>query len=505
MIRQTYLGCGMALAGFLAACTVGPNFKTPEAPRTDGFTPPGEIPAQLGATTAPDQVQPSTQAQHFVQGLDIQGQWWTLFQSPALNTLIERALANNPTLQAATAALRQANETLAAERGSYYPSVSGAVGVQRQKEPGAALGLPQEQSILFTLNSATLNVSYTLDAFGGIRRQVESLGAQAEYERYVLEAAYLSLTANLVTAAITEASLRAQLAATQDIADSQRKQLDITQRRLSAGGASRADLLQQQAILQSTLATLPGLRTQLAQQRNLLATYAGALPADYAGPEFTLDTLRLPVELPLSVPSKFVEQRPDVREYSALLHQTTAQIGVATANMLPQITLSGSYGGEATSFSNVFSPASVIWNLAASATQPIFKGGQLVHQRRAAVAAAQQAAANYRATVITAFQNVSDTLYALKGDAETLEAQLLAEQTAAQSLDLVQVQYKSGAANYLQVLSAEQTYQSAAVALVKAKAQRYADTAALFQALGGGWWNRNDVAANTGDSRKEPL
>lgn len=499
MIRPTYIGCSAALACLLAACAVGPNFKTPDAPKTAGFTPPGEIPRQLGATASPD-----SQAQHFVDGLDIPGQWWTLFQSPALNALIERALANSPTLEAATAALRQANETLAAERGSYFPSVSAAAGVQRQKVPGAALGAPQVPSVIYTLNNATLNVSYTLDAFGGTRRKVESLGAQAESERYALEAAYLSLTANLVTAAITEGSLRAQLAATQDIADSQRRQLDIAQRRFTAGGASRADILQQQAVLQSTLAALPALRTQLAQERNLLATYAGALPADYAGPEFTLEALSLPVELPLSLPSKLVEQRPDVREFSELLHEATAEIGVATANMLPQITLSGSYGGEATSFSNVFSPASVVWSLAASATQPIFKGGQLLHQRRAAVAAAQQAAANYRATVITAFQNVSDTLYALRGDAETLEAQALAERTAAQSLSLVQVQYKSGAASYLQVLSAEQSYQTAAVALVKAKAQRYADTAALFQALGGGWWNRNDVAVNTADSRKEP-
>ncbi len=499
MIRQTYIACGAALACLLSACAVGPDFKTPDAPKTAGFAPPGEIPAQLGASASPGQ------AQHFVAGLDIQGEWWRLFQSPALNALIERALSHSPTLEAATAALRQAQETLAEERGSYYPSLSAAAGVQRQKVPGAAFGAPQVPSIIYTLNNATLNISYTLDPFGGVRRQVEALGAQAEYERYALQAAYLSLTANLVTAAITEASLRAQLAATQDIADSQRQQLAITQRRFSAGGASRADILQQQAVLQSTLAALPALRTLLAQQRNLLATYAGALPADYADPEFTLDTLSLPVELPLSVPSRFVEQRPDVREYSELLHAATAQIGVATANMLPQITLSGSYGGEATSFSNVFSPASVVWSLAASATQPIFKGGQLLHQRRAAVAAAQQAAANYRATVITAFQNVSDTLYALKGDAESLEAQALAERTAAASLSLVQVQYKSGAASYLQVLSAEQTYQTAAVALVKAKAQRYADTAALFQALGGGWWNRSDVAAHTLDSRKEPL
>jgi NodT family efflux transporter outer membrane factor (OMF) lipoprotein len=507
MIRHNNWGCTAAFgAWLLTACAVGPDFKTPEAPHTSGFVPPGELRSDVPAQTPEAAAQtPGVQAQRFVEGLDIQGQWWTLFQSPQLNALIERALANNPTLEAATAALRQANETLAAERGSYYPSVSAAAGVTRQKVPGAALGAPQVPSVIYTLNNATLNVSYTLDAFGGIRRQVESLGAQAEYEKFALEAAYLSLTANLVTAAIAEASLRAQIAATQDIADSQRRQLEITERRLRAGGASRVDVLQQQAVLQTTLAGLPPLVAQLAQQRNLLATYVGSLPADYAGPEFNLDSLTLPADLPVSLPSKFVEQRPDVREFSALLHEATAQIGVATANMLPQITLSGSYGGEAASFSNVFSPASVIWSLAASATQPIFKGGQLLHQRRAAVAAAEEAAANYRATVITAFQNVSDVLYALEGDADALEADVVAERTAAESLALVQVQYKSGAANYLQVLSAEQTYQSVAVAVVRARAQRYADSAALFQALGGGWWNRSDVAANTTQPAKSPM
>ena len=498
MIRRTHIGC--ALACLLAACAVGPNFKPPPAPQTPGFVAPGELPAQTSAAPAPD-----GQAQRFVDGLDIQGQWWALFQSAALNALIERGLANSPTLEAATAALRQANETLAAQRGSFFPSVSGTLGAQRQKVPGVAFGAPQAGSIIYTLNQAEVNVSYTLDAFGGIRRQVEALGAQAEYQKYLLEAAYLTLTANIVTTAITEASLRAQIATTEDIARSQQMQLDITQRRLFAGGVSRVDLLQQQSLLQSTLATLPGLRTQLAQERNLMAAYVGSLPADYAGPEFKLESLALPVELPVSLPSKFVEQRPDVREFSALLHAATAQIGVATANMLPQITLSGSYGGEATSFSDVFSPASVIWSLAASVTQPIFKGGQLTHQRRAAVAAAQEAAANYRATVITAFQNVSDTLHALQGDADALAAEALAQSTAAESLKLVQAQFKSGAANYLQVLSSEQSYQTATVALIKARAQRYADTAALFQALGGGWWNRSDVAANSTDSRKEPL
>jgi NodT family efflux transporter outer membrane factor (OMF) lipoprotein len=273
-------------------------------------------------------------------------------------------------------------------------------------------------------------------------------------------------------------------------------QLDITKRRFDAGAASRADVLQQQATLQATLATLPPLRTQLAQERNQLAAYIGDFPSDYTGAEFNLDSLNMPQDLPVSLPSKLVEQRPDVREYSALLHQATAQIGVATANMLPQITISGSYGQDASKWANIFSPSSNVFSLIGSITQPIFKGGQLVHQRRAAVAGAQEAAANYQATVITAFQNVSNTLYALQGDADALAAQTTAERTAADSLALVQAQYKSGGASYLQVLSSEQTYQTAAIALVKARAQRYADTAALFQALGGGWWNRNDALAD---------
>ncbi len=485
-------GVAVAMAALLPACAVGPNYKAPEAPHTTGFAPAGQLTPQTAAAPLP-----GGQAQSFVDGMDIPGQWWTLFQSAALNSLIETALANSPTLEAAQAALRQANETVAAQRGSYYPSVSGSVGAQRQKASGAALGIPGfPSSYFYNLDTASVNVSYTLDAFGGTRRQVEALQAQAEYQQFSLEASYLTLTANIVTAAVTEASLRAQIAATEDIAKSQQQQLDITQRRVTAGGASRADVLQQQSILQSTLAGLPPLRSQLAQERNLLATYVGSLPADYAGAEFNLDSMTLPTDLPVSLPSKLVEQRPDVREYSALLHEATAQVGIATANMLPQITLSGSFGQDASSFSNIFSAGSNVWSLIGSLTQPIFKGGQLMHQRRAAVAAAQEAAANYKATVLTAFQNVSDTLYALHADADALAAQTGAEHAAADSLTLVQAQYKSGGASYLQVLTSEQSYQTAAVALVKARAQRYADTAALFQALGGGWWNRNKALAD---------
>jgi NodT family efflux transporter outer membrane factor (OMF) lipoprotein len=483
--------CGLAL-GVPAGCAVGPNFKPPAAPANGGFTPAGSTPAPATAS-AP---LPGGEPQRFVDGLDIPGQWWTLFQSPELNALIERALKQNPTLESAQAALREANENTAAERGALLPSLSGNFESQRNRGTLAEFGLPGSGGYFYTLNSANVSVSYTLDAFGGIRRQIEALQAQADYARYSLEASYLTLTSNVVAAAIVEASLRAQIAAEEDIARAQQSALDITQRRVIAGGASRTDVLQQQAILQATLAALPVLRTQLAQERDLLATYVGALPTEYDGSQFRLDTLRLPVELPVSLPSKFVEQRPDVRQYSALLHQATAQVGVATANMLPQLTITGNYGGDAARFADMFSPASVVWGIAGSVTQPIFKGGQLMHQRRAAVAAAQQAAANYKATVLTAFQNVADALLALQGDAEALAAQTAAERSAAGSLDLVQAQFKAGGASYLQVLTAEQTYQNAAVALVKARAQRFTDTAALFQALGGGWWNRNDIAAN---------
>jgi NodT family efflux transporter outer membrane factor (OMF) lipoprotein len=490
-------GIAMLSAALLASCAVGPNFKKPAAPHTAAY-----VPATQQAPTTAAAV-PGGQAQRFVDGMDIPGQWWTLFQSAPLNALIEHALANSPTLQAAQAALRQANETVAAERGAYFPSISGNVQSQRQKASGAAFGIPGfPSSYFYNLQSASVNVSYTLDAFGGTRRQVEALQAQADYQQFALEASYLALTANIVTAAVSEASLRAQIAATDDIARSQQRQLNITQSRFNAGATSRVDVLQQQAALQATLATLPPLRSQLAQQRNQLAAYVGDLPADYTGAELNLDSLTIPQDLPVSLPSKLVEQRPDVREYSALLHQATAQVGVATANMLPQITLTGSYGQEAATFSNLFSPGSNVWSLIGSLTQPIFKGGQLVHQRRAAVAAAQEAAANYQATVITAFQNVSNTLYALQADADALAAQSVAEKTAADSLTLVQAQYKSGGASYLQVLSAEQSYQTAAVALVKARATRFADTAALFQALGGGWWNRNDALADTSTTVK---
>ncbi len=511
----------LAVALVLGGCAVGPDFHAPKAPETQGYLPPAtaaDAPATHAAAAPADAANTPAAAtngpagapasgatasgvvadspQSFVSGLDIPGQWWTLFQSPQLNALIERALTRSPTLEAAQAALREANENLAAGRGAYYPSVSGSFQAEREKGTGASFGQPEFGSYLYSLYDASVSVSYTLDVFGATRRQVESLQAQSDYQRYALEASYLSLTANIVTAAVSEASVREQISQTEDIARSQQSQLDIIQRRVTAGAASRTDVAQQQATLANTLATLPALRTQLAQYRNQLASYVGELPADFQADAFTLDSLTLPAELPVSLPSRLVEQRPDVQEYTAQLHQATAQVGVATANLLPQFTLSGDYGNDSTRIGTLLNPSNVVWGLVGGVTQPLFEGGKLRHQRRAAVAAAQQAAANYRASVLNAFQEVANALVALQGDADAVGANTRAQQAAADSLNLIKAQYKSGGASYTQVLTAEQSYQSAAIALVKARARRYADTAALFQALGGGWWNRSDVSSN---------
>jgi NodT family efflux transporter outer membrane factor (OMF) lipoprotein len=488
----------LALAVMLgvAGCAAGPDYRTPAPPATSGYVR-GGLPEATAAAGVP-----GGEAQRFVAAQDLPGAWWKLFGSPQLDALIDRALANNPTLAAAQAALRQADETLAAGRGAYLPSVKGTLGATRQRASGAAFGSPQ--AFTYTLNNASVNVAYTLDAFGGVRRQVEALRAQSEYARFSLEGTYLTLTANIVTAAVTDGALHAEIAATRRIADSQRAELEIVRRRVAVGGASRADELQQRALLETTLASLPPLEKALAEERNLLATYSGVPPAEFGDADFDLASLSLPRDLPVSLPSRLVEQRPDVRAYAALLHAATAEVGVATADMLPQLTLSGGYGGEAVRFADLFSPASTVWSLAGSIAQPLFEGGRLEHTRRAAVAAAQEAAANYKATVLTAFQDVANALLALDADARGVAAQAAAAQTADQSLNLVRAQYASGAANRPQVLIAEQNAQTAELALLKARALRYADTAALFQALGGGWWNRDDIHSRTNDCCKGP-
>jgi NodT family efflux transporter outer membrane factor (OMF) lipoprotein len=488
VIARSFLLAGSALV--LASCAVGPDFLKPAASPDAGYTP-----EKLGTTQATAIA--GGAAQRFVEGKDIPGQWWTVFHSEPLNQLIQEALKANPTLESAQATLRQAQENVAAQKGVYYPQVNANLSRTREKISGASFGEPNLNSI-FTLTSGTLNVAYTLDIWGGERRQVESTEAQAEFQRYQLEAAYLTISSNVVAAAIQEASLRAQIAATQEIIADQQQQLNLLQKQFELGAAARSAVLAQQATLNATQATLPPLQKQLAQQRNQLTALAGRFPSQEISQTFDLAKLQLPEDLPLSLPSNLVAQRPDIQAAQAELHAASANIGVATANMLPQFTINGSLGNSVLDATQLFT-ASGAWSLGASIAQPIFHGGQLLHEKRAAEAAFDASAAQYRSTVITAFQNVADTLRALQSDADELAAAVAAETTAADNLRITRDQYQLGAINYTTLLNAETTYETAHINRVISQATRYADTAALFQALGGGWWNRSDVAANNAD------
>ncbi|HVA15743.1 MAG TPA: efflux transporter outer membrane subunit [Stellaceae bacterium] len=475
-----------AAALLLASCKVGPNFHPPAVPADAGYTP--EKPAATAATNVPGGA-----AQRFVDGKDIPGQWWTLFHSEPLNRLIAEALKANPTLEAAQATLREAQENVAAEKGVFFPAVTGNFSTTREKTSGAAFGNPK-QSQLFTLTTGSVSVAYGFDFFGGERRQLESTEALAEYQRYELEAAYLTISSNVAAAAIQEASLRAQIAATQGIIADERQQLDLLQKQFALGAVARAAVLAQQATLNATQATLPNLQKQLAQQRILLTALAGRYPSQEVSETFDLAALQLPQDLPLSLPSKLVEQRPDIQAAQAQLHSASALVGVAIGNMLPQFTINASYGNTVLDIGSLLSGPG-IWSLGAGMTAPLFRGGQLLHQKRAAEAALDVSAAQYRNTLIAAFQNVADTLRALQSDADALAAEVAAERSSADSLAITRDQYRLGAINYTTLLNAETSYQQAHVNRVTAQATRYADTAALFQALGGGWWNRRDVAS----------
>lgn len=471
------------VALWISACAVGPDFRRPATPAIDRYTV-----QPLPAQTAEAQTQGGA-AQSFAAGAPVPAQWWTLYHSDSLNALIDEALKASPNVQSAQAALRQAHENVLAAWGVLAPSLDAGGNGERQQISGAQFG-PTGQPAMFNLYNASVSVSYGLDIFGGARRELQALRAQRDYQRYALEATYVTLSANVVTTAIAEASLGAQIAATEELVGASSKRLEVIKHQQALGGASAADVLAQEAQLAQDREALPGLRNQLDRQRSLLATLLGRLPGDQPAVSFQLTDLQLPDSLPVSLPSELVNQRPDVRQQEELLRQASAEIGVATANMLPQITLSGSYGGSSTTSSALFNSASRAWSLSAGITAPLFHGGRLLHQRRAAVAAYDQAEALYRETVLTAFRNVADSLRALTADAESLGAQSEAEHAAAASLSLADKQYAMGAQSYLTLLNAQRTEQQARLLLIQAQAARYADTAALFAALGGGWWNR---------------
>ena len=485
-------GLGLVLA--LSACTLGPDFKRPEQPSATAYTAQSLPPATVASDTAA-----GGGSQHFAFNQSLQHDWWTLFHSDPLNQLIEAALRDNPGVASAQATLREAHEQLAAERGAQYPSVTGALQASRQRESSAALaGAPFAET--FNLFNASVSVSYAFDLFGGVRRQLESLEAQVDSQEYQLQGTYLTLTSNVVTAAIRVASLRGQLRATHDIEALEVRELDVVERRFKLGAVSRSDVLTQRTALLQTRATVPGLERQLALAEDQLEIYAGRFPSQEQAPEFELETLELPLELPVSVPSEMVRQRPDILAAEALMHSASAQIGVATANLYPQLTLTGSTGLESFKLDKLFSKNAFGWSVGSGLTAPLFDGGTLRARRRAAIAAYEAAAASYQSTVLAAFGNVADALRALDADARALQAQADAQNQARASLDLADKQFNAGALSFLALLSAQQQFQQTRIAVVQAQADRYADTAALFAALGGGWWNRGDAASETNSS-----
>ena len=490
--RRPVASIAAVLGGLcLAACAVGPNFKTPTPPTVRGYTS-----APLSTTAATPGVA-SGGAQAFASGADIAGDWWTLFHSQPINDLVTQALSANPDLKAAQAALSAAHETMLAQRGAYYPQVSAGYSASRQRQSGALAPTPADNATQFNLFTPQISISYALDVFGLTRRTVESAKAQEQSARFQMIAAHLTLTSNVVVAAIQDAALQSQIDATRQLVDIETRSVEILKFQEQKGYASRVDVAAQEAQLAQVAATLPPLMKQAAQQHDLLAALTGRFPSETALAKIDLESLQLPPDLPVSLPSKLVEQRPDVRQAEANLHAASAQIGVAEANRFPNIQLTAVAGNTAIALSQAFTPGTNFWSLGAAATAPIFEGGTLLHQERAAKANYRQAAEQYRSTVLGAFQNVADTLAAIQQDADGLKAAAAATDAAKVTLDLTQRQVQDGYAGGLALLNAEQAYQQARINLTQAQANRFADTAALFQALGGGWWRRPDLAKDT--------
>jgi NodT family efflux transporter outer membrane factor (OMF) lipoprotein len=468
----------------LTSCAVGPDFLHPAAPEVAGYTKEPLAP-KTSSTDAP-----TGQPQRFVPGRDIPQEWWALFRSPALNALIARSLNNNPTLQSAIATLRAANQAVYAQEGKFFPLVQANFNPTRQQLSSALTPIVSSSANPFNLYTAQVVVSYTFDVWGLNRRTVESLQALADTQRFQVEAAYLMLAANVAVAAITEASLRGQIEATNELISINTKMLDILRRQLDTGYTNRSDVAAQEAALAQARATLPPLRKALQQQRDLLAALAGIYPSEGPRETFKLADLQLPIDLPVSLPSQLIEQRPDVRAAEEQLHSASAQVGVATANILPSFTISANGGYMNTALVGLLAPQNLFFEVAGNATQTLLDGGTLLHGLQQAKDNYNAAAWTYRGTVVGAMQNVADSLRALQNDADALRAARDFERAAKVSFDLARQQMQTGNANVLLLLNAQQTYQQAVIQVVQARAARLADTAALFQALGGGWWNR---------------
>lgn len=511
---RLHLACAVSMA-VVAGCAVGPNFHRPPAPEGWGYAT-----TPLPDATASANVR-GGDAQRFESGRDLPYEWWRAFGSPSLDSLVQKAFLANPTVKAAQAALRQAQEMVYAQQGYFYPTINADYNFERQKLAGnlsdsSAPGAqgngsdisayqnpspnppPHNSPLYYNFHTASLTVGFTPDVFGGNRRRVESLDAQAQMQRFELEATYVSLASNIVAAAIQEASTRAQIAAIKEIIANNEKSLQLLRDKFKHGYAMRIDVAVQELQLGQAKALLPPLEKQFEQTRDLIRALAGNLPNQEVEERFELASLTLPTELPLSLPSKIIEQRPDIRAAEEQLRAANAQVGVAVAAMLPQFTISGAVGGTATEFPWLFRSGGPFWSLIGDVTQPVFAGGTLLHTKHAADQALLQAAAQYQSTVLTAYQNVADTLHAIASDADSLAATVEAERAAKVTLDLTHERMRYGYTDYLADLAAQMAYQQAVLNLAQAQATRFGDTAALYQALGGGWWNR--TAALTASS-----
>jgi NodT family efflux transporter outer membrane factor (OMF) lipoprotein len=467
------------LAALLAGgCAVGPDFARPPAPGEAAYTPAPQ--PEVMAPANGDAVQRLNLAH------ELSSAWWELYRSPALDEVVKRTLADNRDLALARASLAQAQQFVKAARGAYYPQIDASGVVQQQANLDTSpAGLESEHGS--TLYSVGATASYLLDVFGGVRRSVEQQSALAELQRYELAAAWIALTGNAVTQSVAIASLRAQIEAVEDVVGDDSRSLELVLRKFDAGKVARSDVLTARTQLASDQAQLPALRRQLAAAQHALSVLAGQPPAAWSPPEFSFDDFTLPEELPLTLPSELVRRRPDILAAEADLHASSAAIGVATANMFPSFSLSGTLS-VAESAAVINGPGAA-YSLAAQVLQPVFRGGSLRAQRNAAIAAYDASLASYQQTVLTAFQQVADTLRALEHDAELVDAQQRLLSTAEEALALQRVRYDAGKIDLLELLDAQRSYGQARLSFALAHEQRLADTAALYVALGGGWWD----------------
>ncbi len=487
-------GLAICVAGLLPACTVGPPYHPPAAPSLKTYTPNPQPTKTVRGEG------PAGSTQNFDTAADVPAQWWTLFRSPELDRMVREALQNSPTLEQATARLKEAQEELSARTGALTrPTVTGNAAVEGEKVNLETFGVPFPSPPPFSLLNGSVAVSYALDFFGANRRLIEGLSAQADYQGWQLQGARLMLAGNVVSAAIRQAQLQSQIAISRQILQLQQRELEITRRLSEAGGASQYDVHVQQTALAQTQATLPPLELQLDVINHQLAVLMGQAPADAQVEYIALDRLHLPERLPLSLPSALVRQRPDIRAAESLLHQAGANVGVATANLYPQIVLSGSFGASGTSFTN----GGEVWNAGASLAQPIYNGGALRAERRKALASYQEADSVYRETVLQAFREVADALRAVQHDAETLQARTEAATQAQAAYDVAAQRYSAGGISQLALLGAERQQLQTTLDQIQTAASRYADSATLLQALGGGWWNEQPAGA-TANQKTQP-